>query len=123
MTALTAPLALVVSVLHAAFLMFMVWAPFSGNKLALVVHALVTAFLWVHWLLNDDTCALTLLEKKLRGCADGASFMYNLVSPLYKVRDADVRAWSWAASVLLWLTSISHVRWSDVRAAFRLVTD
>ena len=98
---------------------FMVWAPTSGNKLALVVHVLVTPFLWLHWLLNDDTCALTILEKRLRGCDDGSSFVYNLVSPVYKVRDADMRAWCWVSSVVLWLVSLSQVRWADIVDAFR----
>ena len=112
-------LAWLVWALHVAFLGFMMWAPVSGNKLALVAHVLVTPFVWVHWVLNDDTCALTLLEKRVRGCDDASSFMYNLVSPVYKVRDADMRAWSWAGSVVLWLVSVSQVRWADVTHAFR----
>lgn len=117
--ALNAWLAGAVHVLHAAFALFMVWAPFSGNKTALVAHALVTPFLWVHWALNDDTCALTLLEKRLRGCDDGASFVYHLVSPVYKVEDAAVRAWCWAASAVLWLASVAQLSWSDVARALR----
>jgi len=103
-----------VSVLHTAFVLFMIWAPFSSNRTALVLHLTITPFLWIHWILNDDTCALTLLEKKLRGCDDSSSFFYALVSPVYKVRDADVRSASWLLSVVLWLVTLSKVGWNDV---------
>lgn len=112
-------LAWVVSALHWAFVIFMAWAPFSSNRTALVMHALVTPFLWLHWILNDDTCALTLLEKKIRGLEDDShSFFYALVSPVYKVRDADVRVACWVASIVLWLITISKVRWADVLDVF-----
>lgn len=121
--ALNAWLAAAIRVLHVAFALFMVWAPFSGcsgNTTALVAHALVTPLVWVHWALNDDTCALTVLEKRVRGCDDASSFMYHLVGPVYRMAtDADVRAWSWAVSVVLWTVSASQVSWADVVEAFR----
>lgn len=112
--ALATVLAALVSLLHAAFVVFMVWAPFSGNRTALVLHLLVTPFLWLHWLLNDDTCVLTLVEKQLRGCEDSSSFFYALVSPVYRVRDEQVRVGVWVASALLWLATLRHVGWADV---------
>ncbi len=107
-------LASVVALAQVAFLAFMIAAPFGSSRQALVLHALVTPFLWVHWALNDDTCFLTLVEKRLRGLQDNSdSFMHRLVSPIYNIRDADVRAWSWAASVALWLVTLSRVRRRD----------
>lgn len=104
-----------VSVLHWAFVLFMVWAPFSSSRTALVLHLILAPFLWLHWLLNDDTCALTLLEKRLRGLQDDSkSFFYALVSPVYKVRDRDVRAMAWLLSVALWFVTLSRVRRADV---------
>lgn len=113
-------LATLVSILHWAFVLFMVWAPFSSNRAALVLHLLVTPFLWAHWLLNDDTCALTLLEKKLRGLDDNSkSFFYSVVSPIYKVRDENLRVCAWMLSVALWLVTLARVRWADVVGVFR----
>lgn len=104
-----------VSALHCAFVLFMAWAPFSGNRVALVMHLLLTPFLWVHWLCNDDTCALTVLERRLRGVDDDDSFFYALVSPVYKVRDDMVRWVAWLASVVLWLVTLSRTSVQDVR--------
>lgn len=110
-----------VSILHVAFVLFMTWAPFSNNRTALVLHLVLTPCLWVHWILNDDTCALTLLEKRLRGIEDDScSFFHALVSPVYKVRDRDVRELSWLASVVLWLVTLSRVGWNDISTVFGL---
>lgn len=107
--------ATLISALHWLFVLFMVWAPFSSNRTALVLHLIIAPFLWIHWLLNDDTCALTLLEKKVRGIDDDSkSFFYALVSPVYKVRDEELRAVSWMASVLLWAVTLTKVGWADV---------
>lgn len=102
-------LAALVWVLHVLFVAFMVWAPFSDSESALALHFLGTPFLWLHWLLNDDTCALSLLEKRLRGVSDRNSFFHNLVSPVYKIRDEHVRVLAWGASVGLWFVSASRV--------------
>lgn len=103
-----------VSVLHLVFVVFMAWAPFSGNRMALVCHLVVTPLLWLHWALNDDSCALTLLETKLRGVDNSQSFMHSLVSPVYKVKDADMRSVCWVSSVALWLVTVSQVGIADL---------
>lgn len=104
----------IITALHLAYVAFVAWAPFSGHRGAMVLHALTTPMLWVHWLLNDDQCALTLLEKAVRGVEDDRSFFHALVSPVYKVRDADLRVACWAASVALWLVCVSRLTWADV---------
>ena len=109
--------ATIVRIVHAAFVAFMVLAPFTHNKSVLVLHLVVTPVLWLHWLLNDDTCALTLLERHVRGVDVSESFMHAIVSPIYKVRDVDLRVLSWIASIVLWLITLSKVSKADVMAA------
>ena len=111
--------ATIVWLLHAAFVAFMAWAPFSGHRPALLAHLAVTPFLWVHWLLNADTCVLTALERHFRGVDASGSFFHSLVSPVYKIPDADVRALAWIASVALWIKTARQVGWRDVRDALR----
>lgn len=103
--------AAVVFGLHAAFVLFMVWAPFASDLAAPTAHAVLTPFLWAHWALNDDTCVLTVAERWLRGLPDDStsSFFHSLVSPVYKVADGDARALAWGASAALWLVSASRV--------------
>lgn len=79
----------------------------------LVLHLIMIPFLWMHWLLNDDTCALTLIEQKLRGLdasdCKKKSFFFNLVSPVYKIKDDGIRKAAWMASIGLWLVTVSKV--------------
>ena len=104
----------VVRALHWAYVAFVALAPLSDNRAALVLHALTTPVVWLHWILNDDRCALTLLEKAVRGVDDDASFFHALVGPVFRVEDADVRAACWAASIGLWCVTISKLSWADV---------
>jgi hypothetical protein len=95
--------------LHLLFVAWVVAVPFTNNEPMLVLHLFVVPFLWFHWLLNDDTCALTLMERHLRGVSAEDSFFHALVSPVYKIQDGDVRAVSKAASAALWLITLSKV--------------
>lgn len=99
----------VIWALHVAFVAYMAWAPFSHNEGALALSVMLWPLIWVHWVLMDDTCALTLLERRLRGVSSEKSFFHNLVSPVYKIRDEHVRMLAWAASVGLWLVSVARV--------------
>ncbi len=96
-------------VLHIAFVLWVLIVPFTNNEPMLVLHLIVLPFLWFHWWVNDDTCALTLAERSLRGVPSEESFFHNLVSPVYKIRDSDMRTASWAISILLWLVTLAKV--------------
>ena len=96
-------------VLHLLFVLWVLVVPFTSSEPMLVLHLMVMPFLWLHWLVNDDTCALTLMERHLRGVSAEESFFHNLVSPVYKIRDGDLRSLCWLLSVLLWLVTLSKV--------------
>lgn len=110
------PVAWVIRAMHVAYVAFVALAPFSGNRAALVLHALTTPVVWLHWILNDDRCALTVLEKAVRGVDDDASFFHALVSPVFRVEDGDVRAACWVVSIALWAVTVNQLTWADVVA-------
>ena len=95
--------------LHMLFVLWVIVVPFTNNEPMLVLHLIVMPFLWFHWWMNDDTCALTLMERHLRGVPSEESFFHNLVSPVYKIKDKDIQVASWWLSVLLWLVTVSKV--------------
>lgn len=98
--------AILISVLHLAFAAFMVIAPFSSSKLLLLLHAIVTPFILFHWIMNNDTCFLTLLERYLRGIDDTeTSFFHSLVSPIYKLPNIVVGRTVWVITIVLCLVS------------------
>jgi hypothetical protein len=45
----------------------------------------------LHWLLNNNTCALTTLEAKIRGVEDtGETFTGQFVNPVYELTDRKI---------------------------------
>ena len=103
----------IIWILHMLLVVWVIVTPFTQNEPMLVLHLIMMPFLWFHWCVNDDTCALTLLEQKLRGLSPEEckekSFFFNLVSPVYKIQDNEVRTVAWIASVTLWLVTLSKV--------------
>lgn len=88
----TIVLAKIISFLHLLLVIFVVAVPFLPNVdwKILAIHVTLTVCLMLHWLMNSDTCALTLLESALLGVDEKQSFMYKLVSPVYKIKDENL---------------------------------
>lgn len=107
----------VIFAIHIAVVLFFVITPFLPVETygpLLVLHAISTVFIWFHWWLEDDTCALTVMEAQLRGMTfeeakSGKSFFHNVVSPIYKIEDDDVREVSWGISFILWLITMGKL--------------
>ena len=91
------------------FVAWVCWAPFSGSDTMLVMHALLVPFLWLHWLINDDTCALTLLESWLRGVDARSSFFHRLVSPVFKLHAEHTDYAAWGGTALVWCVSLARL--------------
>jgi hypothetical protein len=114
--------ALFVRILHILLVLWVIFTPFTQNEPMLILHLFAVPSLWLHWYMMDDTCSLWLLEMKLRGLKEThESFFYNLVSPVYKIRDDDIRVTAWWASIALWLITLAKVmgRPEMIRDVFR----
>jgi hypothetical protein len=97
--------------LHVLIVIAAVTVPFSDDDTMLAAYVFMIPFLWMHWLMNDDTCALTALECRLRGLeSSGESFIYKVVSPVYKIKNAQVKSLAWWGSVALWALAVYRVR-------------
>jgi len=72
----------------------------------------------LHWILNDNTCVLTLIEKKIRTHINGGiqvndmeCFTCQLINPIYDFRSNydDYSTLIYLLTILLWLISISKL--------------
>lgn len=100
----------VIWLLHMLFIVWFIVTPFTTNPNMLTLHLFTGPFLWLHWIVNNDACSLTLLEMKLRGTTDcSESFFHQLVSPIYKIRDEEIKPYVWMATIILWLVTLSKV--------------
>lgn len=88
---------------HWAFAILNVIAPFTASEALWRYHAITMPFLYLHWITNDDTCALTLLESKLRGVPSSDSLFHQVVAPVYNF---DAGVFVWVVSIGLWIVSM-----------------
>ena len=96
-------LANVIGLVHLAYVTWVLVTPFVGNFQSRLLHAIVVPFMVLHWLLNEDTCVLTLVESALRGIPKPDSFFQQLLGP---VHNFDASPMVWVATALLWLVDV-----------------
>lgn len=93
-----------VRVLHYLFMAFMVLTPFVGNELMLSYHFITVPFLLLHWIMNNDTCALTLMESKLLGLPEAQTFTGSVIKPIYNMH-MESKHYYWIAIALFAVTT------------------
>ena len=80
---------LLINVLHLIVILFVVGAPFSNSNYLLILHIIVVPFIILHWILNNNTCCLTVVEKLIRNKTYGTKvdeldcFTYQFIAPIY----------------------------------------
>jgi len=55
-----------ITLAHIIFILFVISIPFLDSNYLLLLHIIILPFIVLHWVLNDNTCALTVAEKYLR---------------------------------------------------------
>jgi hypothetical protein len=79
-----------ISGLHIIFICFVLIAPFLNSNYILFIHSIIMPFIMMHWLLNNNMCALTLLETKMREKMTGIvnakkeCISCKIIEPIYK---------------------------------------
>jgi hypothetical protein len=81
----------IISFLHLLIIIIITVTPFiTNNPFILLYYCVMIFFLGLHWVTNDDTCVLTLIESKLRGKKSTETFMGKLISPVYKITSTEI---------------------------------
>ncbi len=69
--------------------MFVVITPFTNSNYFLFMHAFVVPFIMFHWVINNNTCCLTVLEQSIKEKITGKPVdkndcvAYKIVAPIY----------------------------------------
>lgn len=85
-------LANMVWVIHFFFVLFILITPFTDRRSLLVYHTIFVPSMLLHWLTNNNTCSLTLVEKRLRKKHDKKDdeeddcFTCKIIEPIYDFR-------------------------------------
>jgi len=88
--------------MHVIFLLAILIVPFTNNQKNLEFYSMLIPFLFYHWSVNDDTCALTQAEMFMTGKHKDETFMGRLVGPIYKMEDNEVNNLTKTVFFLLW---------------------
>jgi hypothetical protein len=94
-----------IRILHFLLVLYLILTPFlSSNTSFLKLHIFILMFIILHWQLNSNECALTMIECYLTGESKHKSFFGRLVSPVYTLQNSQIRMLTY----LLLLYSIVH---------------
>lgn len=87
--------------------------PFFGNNYFLFLHAICTPFMMFHWIMNDDTCFLSVMEMELRKkmglpIDKKECFTCQLIEPIYnfKANNEEWSAYIYIITTGLWFVTI-----------------
>ena len=88
--------------IHLFFLIAILVVPFTNDRRNLEFYSMVIPFIFYHWSVNDDTCALTQAEMFVTGKHKEETFMGRDVGPIYKMEDNDVNRLTKTVFFALW---------------------
>lgn len=81
----------IIRLIHIVLIMFILLGIFFEKKELVRIHAAILLSIMVHWILNNNSCFLTVLEKKIYGIENNEeTFIYQIVSPIYTVNDDEI---------------------------------
>ena len=78
-----------ITVLHLIIVLFIIITPFTNSNYLLLLYVITVPFIILHWVMNNNTCSLTVAEKFIRQKTygvllnDDECFTYNLIAPIY----------------------------------------
>lgn len=122
----------IITIIHILFILFVVIVPFTSINYLLLLHLWIVPFVVFHWLINDDTCCLTIVERHLRYTiygkkpSDDDCITYKLIGPIYNFTN-NHRTQSiliYVITIALWLLTVYKLyrkysdgeitKWSDL---------
>jgi hypothetical protein len=74
-----------ISIFHTLVILFVLFAPFTNTPAILLLHITFAICLLVHWWANNNICALSYMESKLRGTDYTESFTHKCIAPVYDI--------------------------------------
>ncbi len=109
----------IITFLHLLFVLFVVFTPFMSSNYFLLLHAVFVPFMMLHWLCNDNTCALTIIERKLRErlygtkIDDNECFTCRLIEPVYDFKNnyATFSKIIYGLTLGIWSLSLFKLGW------------
>ena len=122
---------LFINVLHLIVILFVLCAPFTGSNYLLTMHAMIVPFIILHWLLNNNTCSLTVAERYIREKAYGYSikdddcYSFKFIAPIYDFNKNNeaYSNFTYILTISLWLVSVYNINYKISSGEIRTFKD
>jgi hypothetical protein len=126
---------MLINILHVLVILFVVAAPFSDSNYFLLMHITIVPFIILHWILNNNTCCLTVAERVISSTTkdskveDRDCFTYQFIAPIYDFnKNYDEHSnfiymftiFLWFVSVYNYSTKLCNGNINNIPEAFRL---
>lgn len=124
-------LLLLINILHLIIIIFVLAVPFSDSNYLIFLHIIIIPFIMIHWILNNNTCCLTVAEKFIRQKTIGTKikeedcFTYQLIAPIYdfnKNHEA-FATFIYILTTCLWLISVHSISIKICKGKIRNLED
>lgn len=106
-------LLLIISIIHAIIVAFIIVVPFTNITVLLLLYVIIVPFIILHWILNNNQCSLTLVERKLRkkiygNYSPSDCITCRLIEPIYDFRKKHKQFTTliYAATIILFLIAV-----------------
>lgn len=105
-----------ITIVHVFIIFFIIITPFTNINYLLTLHVLIVPFIMFHWILNNNTCCLTLAEKQIRkklklSTNKEECFTCQLIEPIYDFNNdkGEFSIFIYTITIILWFISVSKL--------------
>lgn len=121
----------IVNIIHIIVVSFIIITPFSNSNYFLLFHVIIVPFIVFHWVVNNNTCALTLAEQYIRKriygsiCNTSETFIGKIIEPIYDFKSncSDLSDIIYIGTFLLWAISLMKLVAKYNRREIRTLKD
>jgi hypothetical protein len=119
----------IITLLHILFILYVTLIPFSNNERLKLLHITIIPFIILHWVLNNNTCCLTLTEQHLRkkimkdNYNEEDCITCKLINPVYDFKNNYKKHvfFIYFITIILWLINIVDLYNQDKLKNFKLL--
>ena len=111
----------IITIIHMLLIMFIALTPFFGSNFLLIIHFIIVPFIMLHWLINDNTCCLTVLEKMLSKDKNYKGVLARIIEPVYdfKKNFSSYSYFIYGITTVLWLITVYRLKISYNTSAIK----
>lgn len=104
----------IIYIIHCLVVLTIVIVPFIDNVPLRELYVLFVPFIVLHWILNNDTCILTLLESYFSGKPMKETFIGRIVGPIYSTtwsKKFSLESWHiYVITILLYMITVIRLK-------------